>query len=57
MSDERFLIINADDYGLCHSTNQAIDTLLAEGFITSASLMVACPWKLSLSLNKSRMRM
>ena len=46
MSDERFLIINADDYGLCHSTNQAINSLLAEGFITSASLMVTCPWML-----------
>jgi predicted glycoside hydrolase/deacetylase ChbG (UPF0249 family) len=46
MSDERLLIINADDYGLCHSTNQAIGTLLAEGVITSASLMVTCPWML-----------
>lgn len=46
MSEERLLIINADDYGLCHSTNQAIDKLLAESLITSASLMVTCPWML-----------
>lgn len=44
MSNEKLLIINADDFGMCHSTNQAISTLLLEGSITSASLMMTCPW-------------
>lgn len=46
MSKERFLILNADDFGMCHSTNEAISTLLTEGSITSASLMITCPWTL-----------
>jgi predicted glycoside hydrolase/deacetylase ChbG (UPF0249 family) len=46
MSNERFLILNADDFGMCHSTNEAISTLLTEGSITSASLMMTCPWTL-----------
>jgi predicted glycoside hydrolase/deacetylase ChbG (UPF0249 family) len=46
MTNERFLIINADDYGMCHSTNHAISTLLLEKSITSASLMMTCPWTL-----------
>ncbi|WP_248930056.1 polysaccharide deacetylase family protein [Paenibacillus hamazuiensis] len=46
MTGERLLIINADDYGMCHSTNRAIATLLAEGAVTSASLMMTCPWLL-----------
>lgn len=40
----RFLIINADDFGLNHSTNLAIMDLLEKGWITSATLMTPCPW-------------
>ncbi len=36
---ERYLIINADDYGMSQSTNQAIEHLFNEGFITSTTLM------------------
>ncbi|MFS0838873.1 polysaccharide deacetylase family protein [Paenibacillus sp. 1P03SA] len=43
-ADERILIINADDFGMCSSTNRAISSLLEEGVITSTSLMVPCPW-------------
>ena len=46
VSNERYLILNADDFGMCHSTNEAINTLLTEGSITSASLMMTCPWTL-----------
>ncbi|HLR43197.1 MAG TPA: polysaccharide deacetylase family protein [Pseudogracilibacillus sp.] len=42
--DERLLIINADDFGMCNSTNRAIETLLKEEVITSTSLMTTCPW-------------
>lgn len=41
---ERYLIINADDYGMSQSTNQAIEHLFNEGFITSTTLMTPCPW-------------
>lgn len=41
----RRLIINADDFGMCHDTNAAIMTLLEEGAVTSASLMMNCPWR------------
>ena len=44
MTKERMLILNADDFGMCHSTNLAINTLLSEGTITSTSLMMTCPW-------------
>ncbi len=43
-SKEKLLIINADDYGMCHSFNTAIETMLLEGTLTSASIMVPCPW-------------
>jgi len=49
MGNERYLIINADDFGMCHSTNQAISTLFLEKAITSASLMVTTPWVLEAS--------
>lgn len=41
---DRYLIINADDYGMCLSANQAVEHLFDEGFITSATLMTPCPW-------------
>lgn len=42
--DDRLLIVNADDFGMSHSTNKAVMELLKDGFISSASLMVPCPW-------------
>jgi predicted glycoside hydrolase/deacetylase ChbG (UPF0249 family) len=39
MSD-RYLIINADDYGICRETNEAIEQLFREGRITSTTVMV-----------------
>jgi predicted glycoside hydrolase/deacetylase ChbG (UPF0249 family) len=38
------LIINADDFGMCHSTTEAIFRSLQEGVVTSTTLMVPCPW-------------
>lgn len=40
---ERFLIINADDFGLCPSVNEAIRQLYVLKRITSASLLAAAP--------------
>ncbi len=44
--DARLLILNADDFGMCNSVNEAIMRTLAEGLVRSTSLMVPCPWAL-----------
>jgi predicted glycoside hydrolase/deacetylase ChbG (UPF0249 family) len=41
---ERYLIINADDYGMCQAGNEAVEDLFENGFITSTTLMTPCPW-------------
>jgi chitin disaccharide deacetylase len=43
-ADARLLIINADDFGMCHSINAATIRALQEGVVTSTSLMIPCPW-------------
>ena len=45
-ADARLLIINADDFGMCHATNVAIVRSLTEGVVCSTTLMVPCPWAL-----------
>jgi len=42
--NDRLLIINADDFGMSHSTNEAVMELLKEGYISSATVMMPCPW-------------
>ena len=42
--DARLLIINADDFGMCHAINEAILRTLKAGVVTSTSLMAPCPW-------------
>jgi predicted glycoside hydrolase/deacetylase ChbG (UPF0249 family) len=44
--DARLLIINADDFGMCHAINAAICRTLTEGAVQSTTLMVPCPWAL-----------
>lgn len=45
-SDARLLILNADDFGMCHAVNEAIIRALREGPVSSCTLMVPCPWSL-----------
>jgi predicted glycoside hydrolase/deacetylase ChbG (UPF0249 family) len=45
-ADARLLIVNADDFGMCHAANQAIVGTLTDGVTTSTTLMVPCPWAL-----------
>lgn len=42
--DARLLIVNADDFGLCHGSNEATLCAWRDGIVTSASLMAPCPW-------------
>jgi predicted glycoside hydrolase/deacetylase ChbG (UPF0249 family) len=43
-ADARLLVIHADDLGMAHSVNRASFEALRRGWITSASIMVPCPW-------------
>jgi predicted glycoside hydrolase/deacetylase ChbG (UPF0249 family) len=43
-ADARLLIVHADDLGFSHSVNAATIRALESGAVSSASLMVACPW-------------
>jgi len=42
--DARLLILNADDFGMCHSVNEGILGTLTDGVVTSTTLMTPCPW-------------
>ena len=41
---DKYLIINADDFGMCHSANEAVFDLFKKGGITSATIMTPCSW-------------
>ena len=43
-AQSRLLIIHADDIGMNHSTNRAALEALERGWITSAGILVPCPW-------------
>lgn len=46
LPDARLLIINADDFGMCYTVNEATMHTLKQGVATSCTLMVPCPWSL-----------
>jgi predicted glycoside hydrolase/deacetylase ChbG (UPF0249 family) len=42
-ADARLLIVNADDFGMCHAVNEAICRALQHGIVRSTSVMLPCP--------------
>ena len=38
------VILRCDDIGMCHTVNQAFETVIVSGIPVSASVMVPCPW-------------
>lgn len=39
----KYLIVNADDYGMCTSANIAVQELFKGGFLKSSTVMMPCP--------------
>lgn len=48
-ADARVLIINGDDVGMCHTANVATIAALETGVMSSATILVPCPWFLEIA--------
>ncbi len=38
------LVVQSDDFGMCHAVNRGVVRAFTEGVLTQASTMVPCPW-------------
>jgi len=43
-NDTQLLIVNADDFDMCHAVNDAVCRALQQGVLRSTTLMTPCPW-------------
>ncbi|MBQ2758607.1 MAG: ChbG/HpnK family deacetylase, partial [Clostridia bacterium] len=39
----KYLLVNADDFGMCKSANEAVFDLFQNGRLKSATIMMPCP--------------
>lgn len=40
---KKYLLVNADDFGMCKSANEAVFDLFRNGYLKSATIMMPCP--------------
>ncbi len=38
------LVVQGDDFGMCHAVNAGIEEAFVRGILTQASTMAVCPW-------------
>lgn len=38
------LVVQGDDFGMCHAVNEGVATAFVDGVLTQTSVMAACPW-------------
>jgi predicted glycoside hydrolase/deacetylase ChbG (UPF0249 family) len=38
------LVVQGDDFGMCHAVNEGVARAFEDGILTQSSTMVACPW-------------
>jgi predicted glycoside hydrolase/deacetylase ChbG (UPF0249 family) len=41
---DTYLVVQSDDFGMCHAGNLGVVQAFREGILTQASVMVPCPW-------------